>query len=149
MCAIGITFSSLFHIFVKEPELKPHKMKSQVFTVERDLFINSSKGSTNNVTLLAMRSIDELELNHSNLSVEQNIENKSTSKLVETLNDNFKRIKDWKDWLKSFSFWKIAMMYTMAKMFVDLSQVYIPLYLQETLRMPKVSLIFLDSLCSF
>jgi hypothetical protein len=124
-------------------------MKSQVFTVERDLFINSSKGSTNNVTLLAMRSIDELELNHSNLSVEQNIENKSTSKLVETLNDNFKRIKDWKDWLKSFSFWKIAMMYTMAKMFVDLSQVYIPLYLQETLRMPKVSLIFLDSLCSF
>ncbi len=72
-------------------------MKPQVFTIERDLFINSSKGSTNNVTLLAMRSIDELQLNHSNLSVEQNIENKSTSKLVETLNDNFKRIKDWKD----------------------------------------------------
>ncbi len=139
----------MFHIFVKEPELKPRKIKPQVFTVERDLFINSSKGSTNNVTLLAIRSIDELELNHSNLSVEQNIENKSTSKLVETLNDNFKRIKDWKDWLKSFSFWKIAIMYTMAKMFVDLSQVYIPLYLQETLRMPKVSLIFLDSLYSF
>jgi len=110
-------------------------MKPQVFTIEKNSFIESSKGSTTTVTLLAIRSIDQLEWNNSNSSDEQTIDNNSTSQLVAIST----REKNWRDWLKSFSFWKITIMYTMARMFVNLSQVYTPLYLQDTLRMPKVS----------
>lgn len=45
--------------------------------------------------------------------------------------------KRWYTWFKSPSFWKITLLYTFARMFFNVTQVYTPLYLQYYLRMPK------------
>lgn len=136
MCAIGIVFSVLFHIFVKEPEYvpKPRKVRPSVFTVETKKLLQHSRGSTTTMTLLAQNQPDtdcsgRPSISNAPDSNHQDIEKVIKSRLPQ---------KKWSTWFKSFNFWKITIMYTMARMFVNLSQVYTPLYLQYTLEMPKV-----------
>lgn len=45
----------------------------------------------------------------------------------------------WLDWFSSFNFWKICVIYMLSRLYVNVTQVYTPLYLQETLRLAKVS----------
>lgn len=45
----------------------------------------------------------------------------------------------WKRWLKHFEFYKVAVLYMCTRLFVNLSQTYITLYLQESLKLPKNS----------
>lgn len=47
--------------------------------------------------------------------------------------------KGWRQWFTSFSFWKLTIIYTAARMFINVSQVYVPLYLQHYLLLAKVS----------
>lgn len=46
----------------------------------------------------------------------------------------------WKDWLKEVQFYQVAVLYMATRLFVNLSQVYIPLYLQDTLGLHESSI---------
>lgn len=45
----------------------------------------------------------------------------------------------WSDWLFMADFWKVGAVYMFVRLFINLTQVYTPLYLKFTLRMPNVS----------
>uniref|UniRef100_T1JDD2 Major facilitator superfamily associated domain-containing protein n=1 Tax=Strigamia maritima TaxID=126957 RepID=T1JDD2_STRMM len=47
---------------------------------------------------------------------------------------------NWKDWLKEYQFYQIAILYMCTRLFVNLSQVYIPLFLQDTLKLQESSI---------
>lgn len=47
-------------------------------------------------------------------------------------------VRKWYTWLKVIDFYKVTAIYIMARLFFNLIQVYIPLYLVDTLRMAKV-----------
>ena len=44
----------------------------------------------------------------------------------------------WSDWFKSLNFWKICVIYMLSRLYVNVTQVYTPLYLQDTLKLAKV-----------
>ena len=135
VCAIGIFFSVLFHLFVHEPQQipKPRKVRPSVLTVETKRYLRSSRGSQGIITLLANQK-DEPTTN----------KRPSISYLTDTeeFERRLKEVKSsqrrWHHWFKSFSFWKITIMYTFARMFFNVTQVYTPLYLQYFLQLPKV-----------
>lgn len=61
--------------------------------------------------------------------------------VVENIGKRTKPHRDdrvWYDWLSSLNFWKICLIYMMSRLYVNVTQVYTPLYLQETLRLAKV-----------
>ncbi|XP_069505543.1 major facilitator superfamily domain-containing protein 12 isoform X1 [Ambystoma mexicanum] len=43
----------------------------------------------------------------------------------------------WKDWLKEPSFYQVALLYMSTRLIVNLSQTYIPMYLTNSLQLPK------------
>lgn len=45
----------------------------------------------------------------------------------------------WNDWLTKPTFWKVAFIYMFIRLFLTLTQVYMPLYLKFSLQMPNVS----------
>lgn len=45
----------------------------------------------------------------------------------------------WKCWLKTKQFYQIAVVYMSTRLFVNVSQIYLPLYVTETLELPKDS----------
>ncbi|XP_048732861.2 major facilitator superfamily domain-containing protein 12-like isoform X2 [Ostrea edulis] len=45
----------------------------------------------------------------------------------------------WTCWLKTRQFYQIAMVYMCTRLFVNVSQIYLPLYVTETLKLPKDS----------
>ena len=46
----------------------------------------------------------------------------------------------WKHWFRESQFYKVALLYMGTRLTVNLTQVYTPLYLQETLNLPKVKI---------
>ncbi|XP_033750318.1 major facilitator superfamily domain-containing protein 12-like isoform X3 [Pecten maximus] len=50
-----------------------------------------------------------------------------------------KSLMSWKDWLKEKQFYQVAVMYMCTRLFVNVSQIYLPLYVTETLQMSKVN----------
>lgn len=46
----------------------------------------------------------------------------------------------WKDWFKESQFYKIGLLYMSTRLYVNLSQVYIPLYLQDSLGLHRKSI---------
>lgn len=48
-------------------------------------------------------------------------------------------LMSWKDWLKEKQFYQVAMIYMGTRLFVNVSQIYLPLYVTETLKMSKVN----------
>lgn len=53
------------------------------------------------------------------------------------------KAKNWKKWLKTFEFYKVALLYMCTRLFGNLSQTYITLYLQESLQLPKDSVAYI------
>ena len=49
------------------------------------------------------------------------------------------RTKDWKDYLKSPSFWVLALLYMNTRLVVNMSQVYLTMYVSDTVQLDKVS----------
>jgi len=134
---IGIFFSVLFHLFVHEPKVapKPRKVRPSVFSVETKRYLQSSRGSQGIITLLA------------NQKDEPSSSKRSSISYMSDPQEFEKRLKAaksgqrlWYQWFLSWSFWKITIMYTFARMFFNVTQVYTPLYLQYFLRLPKVFL---------
>lgn len=46
----------------------------------------------------------------------------------------------WRDWLKEIQFYKIGLLYMSTRLYNNLCQVYIPLYLQDSLKLPRESI---------
>ncbi|XP_067134435.1 major facilitator superfamily domain-containing protein 12-like [Centruroides vittatus] len=46
----------------------------------------------------------------------------------------------WRDWLKEIQFYKIGLLYMSTRLYNNLSQAYIPLYLQDSLQLPRESI---------
>ncbi|CAG2179233.1 unnamed protein product, partial [Oppiella nova] len=114
---------------------KPRKVRPSVFTVETKRLLQNSRGSTTTMTLLAQNQPDTDSSGRPSICA---IPEPQSVELGDYLRAKARSgQKKWSHWLKSFAFWKITIMYTMARMFVNLSQVYTPLYLQNTLEMPK------------
>lgn len=131
-------FSLLFHIFVHEPDhaLKPRRVRPSVFTVETKKYLQHTRGSQGIITLLANKK--EQISSGSQASINYNTDPEGFERRLKQLKLNEKH---WYDWFKSLSFWKITMMYTLSRMFVNVTQVYTPLYLQYYLILPKVILL--------
>ncbi|XP_012937909.1 major facilitator superfamily domain-containing protein 12 isoform X2 [Aplysia californica] len=49
----------------------------------------------------------------------------------------------WKDWLKEHQFYQIALLYMTARLYINVSQVYFPMYLTETVKLDKNSIAIL------
>ncbi len=147
---IGVIFSILFHIFVREPSFEEtlklrqalgdndfDDKKSAIFreragscySVNLSEFgSNKNIGKTDNTLLESRLYPNRVSLLEPDIKVEDNIK---------TTGRNRKQ-KIWSDWLKSINFWQMASIYMTARLFVNLTQVYTPLYLQESLKLPKV-----------
>lgn len=61
----------------------------------------------------------------------------SQSDLVEPV----KRAMVWQNWFRESQFYKVALLYMGTRLTINLTQVYVPAYLQETLYLPKVSIL--------
>lgn len=88
--AIGVIFSTLFHIFVKEQK------------------IGLETSSTDGISQIVCNSSIEYSI-HLHLT--------------------------WKDWFKKKQFYIVGLLYMGTRLFVNLSQIYFPLYLQDTLKL--------------
>lgn len=140
VCVIGLFFSLLFHLFVHEPETaaRPRKVKPSVYASETKRYLQRSRGSQAIITLLA-NSKDEVSASRRNstvstISTSYAADPEEFERRLKALQTNSKR---WYHWFKSLSFWKITILYTFARMFFNVTQVYTPIYLQYYLRMPK------------
>lgn len=137
MCAIGLVFAALFHIFVQEPDqtAKPRRVRPSVYTIDTKKYLQHTRGSLGIITLLA---------NSKDKAVAPSSKKTSLSYLDDP--EEFERRlkgsdvleKKWYYWFRSFSFWKITLMYTLARMLSNVTQVYTTLYLQYYLNLPKV-----------
>ncbi|XP_045121606.1 major facilitator superfamily domain-containing protein 12-like [Portunus trituberculatus] len=92
-CGIGVVFSLIFHIGVKEPPFIPHKKRCELPP--------SSDGEKRDPSPAKMRKID---------------------------------------WFKELPFYQIAVLYMATRLYVNLYQAYIPLYVQDTLRLDQTFL---------
>jgi len=146
---IGIIFSILFHIFVREPSyeetlqlrqaLEDDQLEDQQTVVYRE-----RAGSCYSTNLSEFGSNKNLGKTDKNL-----LENRLFKKRVSLLEPEIKvektkplkrnrKQKIWSDWFRSINFWQMCLIYMMSRLFVNLTQVYTPLYLQDSLRLAKV-----------
>lgn len=145
---IGVIFSILFHIFVQEPSygktLQYRKsLGNDHFENQKTDIYRERASSCYSVNLSEFGS-------HKNISQIDKIiiSNKANENRVSLLepdiqiefntNKRDKKQKIWSDWLKSINFWRMCLIYMMSRLFVNLTQVYTPLYLQESLKLAKV-----------
>jgi hypothetical protein len=147
---IGIIFSILFHIFVREPSFEETLQSRQVledndFDDKKLAIFRERAGSCYSVNLSEFGSNKNIGKTDNTL-LESRLYPKRVSLLEPDIKvkNNIKTIvinrnqKIWSDWLKSINFWQMVLIYMTARLFVNLTQVYTPLYLQESLRLPKV-----------
>ncbi|XP_039250508.1 major facilitator superfamily domain-containing protein 12-like isoform X2 [Styela clava] len=118
--ATGCFFSIIFHIGVKE------------HTIQQRFNINNSNISNSRIT--------EADENSSLQSTDANgsIPDEKTCLLpsIEHSPCNLPMMK-WSDWFKRPSFYQMALLYMCTRLVVNLSQVYIPMYLTDTLMLSK------------
>ncbi|KFM83111.1 Major facilitator superfamily domain-containing protein 12, partial [Stegodyphus mimosarum] len=91
MVGIGLVFSTLFHVFVKERD-------HQNFASREQYAINEAS--------------DAIEKPHLR----------------------------WKDWFRQPQFYMIAVLYMATRLYVNLSQIYMPLYIQDSLELHKAKI---------
>jgi len=68
---------------------------------------------------------------------DDSIDSPNESEDFESQTKSKKKPKKWYTWFRSASFWKMTTIYTLARMFINVTQVYMPIYLQHYLRLPK------------
>ncbi|GAB6018970.1 Major facilitator super domain-containing protein 12 [Chamberlinius hualienensis] len=51
-----------------------------------------------------------------------------------------RKLMNWSDWLKEKPFYQVAVVYMFTRLFVNLIQAYMPLYLQDTMVLPETSI---------
>ncbi len=129
---IGVVFSVLFHILVKEPSLKE---EWELKEIEVGKMTDDSKIDTKERSISLSSGLSGGEgCKKSNLL--EPFEENSAAPSKPLKRSHNERI--WSDWLTSISFYKICMIYMLSRLYVNVTQVYTPLYLQDTLRLAKV-----------
>ncbi|XP_076819781.1 major facilitator superfamily domain-containing protein 12-like isoform X1 [Clavelina lepadiformis] len=111
---IGIVFSGIFHFVLKEPPRTAHA--SPGLTVNgpdetETLLSHGDQGLSEKTTLLRKQTSDTVT---------------STSNMLH-----------WYQWFKKLPFYQMAMLYMCTRLVVNLSQVYLPMFLTDTLKMHK------------
>lgn len=134
---IGIVFTFLFHIFVSEPQLPS--------ALELAPVADDDLTTTTTTPTIDIEKIDTVTATAHDDEEKKVAE--SVAVVVVEPSDKDKKHRPnrderiWSDWLCSINFWKICFIYMMSRLYVNVTQVYTPLYLQETLRLAKVSTI--------
>ena len=84
--------------------------------------------------------------NDNNTDNDDEIRDQEQQQQVSTISTDEKsvecRVTVWHGWFQQIRFYKVALLYMGTRLTINLTQVYIPNYLQETLRLPKVGVIF-------
>ena len=143
---IGVIFSILFHLFVREPShVKTMQYRESLgsdhFEGQRAAIFRERAGSCYSVNVAGFGSnkniskIDKIMI--TNRANENRVSLLEPDIKVEFSTER-KNQKIWSDWLKSINFWRMCLIYMMSRLFVNLTQVYTPLYLQESLKLAKV-----------
>ncbi|KAJ6219495.1 hypothetical protein RDWZM_005307 [Blomia tropicalis] len=117
---------------------KPRKIASVQLSDETKQYLKRTRGSQGIITLLANQKDEAIPSSSKRPSISYLTDPDEFERRLKAAKANQKR---WHHWFKSLSFWKITFMYTMARMFFNVTQVYTPLYLQYYLRLPKVTLV--------
>ena len=144
---IGVIFSILFHIFVREPsygETLEYRasLGSDHFQDQKEAIYRERASSCYSVNLSEfgsnknMSKIDKILI--TNRANENRVSLLEPDIQIEFKNEKNKKQKIWSDWFKSINFWRMCLIYMMSRLFVNLTQVYTPLYLQESLKLAKV-----------
>lgn len=115
--ATGSLFAIIFHVGVKEPCI------DQRFS--GNSFVADSRTNENTSTQQSYIS-NETEPN----------EQTSLIPHVREYKCNLQTMK-WSDWFRQSTFYQMALLYMCTRLVVNLSQVYIPMYLTDTLMLPK------------
>lgn len=69
-----------------------------------------------------------------------------TETIERSMIQRFKRRKV-KDWLTDYRFYQVALVYMCTRLFVNISQVYLPMYLTETIHLDKVTIANVPLVC--
>ena len=148
-------FSSFFYIFVHEPKVPATELSRDIVNrvhIQSVLAMNLKSQidgkESKNCTLTLARHLKEEEAQRqpNQLMINNNpnaisLESLSASSQAADTESLIKSgQKKWYHWFKSFSFWKLTTIYTFTRMFINVSQVYMPIYLQQYLLLPKVSI---------
>ncbi|XP_054163893.1 major facilitator superfamily domain-containing protein 12-like [Oppia nitens] len=139
VCGIGVVFSILFHIFVKEVDnsCSSGSPNSSLYGSSDDLVDNNT---------YRKRSDSDSSIKKDSKDIYKSDSNKNDD-IFKISGDNpelgttaCNRQYKWSDWLKNINFYKVAYIYMVSRLFVNLTQVYTPLFLQKTLYLPKDSI---------
>ncbi|KAK7086674.1 Major facilitator superfamily domain-containing protein 12 [Halocaridina rubra] len=115
--AVGIFFSIVFHFGVKEPKFQ--KVKTQQMT--RIKLSLGEEGKEERETDVEEEESKKIDTDESPASV---------SRIP------YRRMRK-RDWFKELPFYQIAIIYLATRLYVNLYQVYMPLYIQETLNLSE------------
>ncbi|XP_076064572.1 major facilitator superfamily domain-containing protein 12-like [Oratosquilla oratoria] len=130
---IGAIFSILFHIITPEPiqinsprPSPPPSLTSSTSTHSKDIPVGGSATKTGVATAATTQR-----------EVEQGIGSMTGSR-EELLTGNAEELSinvemAWRDWLVEPQFYKVSLLYTCARLVANLANIFMPIYLQETL----------------
>lgn len=146
---IGIIFSALFHIFVREPNyqqtLQQRQISGESFKDNQSSVYREKVGSCYSINIAEFGSNKNIDkgcsVDNQEKLIVGNVPLEELSGAEKNCNQNMKSNRNqkiWSDWLKSIKFWQICFIYMMSRLFVNLTQVYTPLYLQDSLGLAKV-----------
>lgn len=111
--AIGAAFSMLFHFLVKEENTPQYARMPDAVSI-----INKEAGGE--TSSLCENDVPEVERSASGRT------------LVRA-----------SDWLKNVQFYQVAVLYMCTRLFCNLSQAYVPIYLQDTLKLPEEAVAYI------
>lgn len=122
-CMVGAIFSLIFHLNIKEPK-RMNNLSDQIHILTSDEKVNQKANyGSNHVSIISDLLHNKYEIKHQNIVNEDQLRRKPIL---------------WKDWLKNPLFWKIGTVYMSCRLYFNLTQIYMPLYLQFSLKLSKV-----------
>ncbi|XP_022239401.1 major facilitator superfamily domain-containing protein 12-like [Limulus polyphemus] len=145
---VGIAFSVIFHFFVKETNPETQETRQNQNTEDTGVpleALDSYRPRSYSFDINALIHSNHAENNDSKIQRQSHGTDEGKlqfdSEIELNLAENHgEQHLTWKEWLKKLQFYEVAFVYMASRMFVNLSQVYTPLYLQDTLRLPRESI---------
>ncbi|CAG2109421.1 unnamed protein product [Medioppia subpectinata] len=143
---IGVIFSILFHIFVREPSyLQTLHMRQALgmdhFDCQKTAVFRERASSCYSVNLSEFGSNKNMS-KFDQILYQNRLQKARVSLLEPDIQFEFKPKRNsqriWSDWFRSTSFWRMSAIYMLCRLFVNITQVYTPLYLQESLLLAKL-----------
>ncbi|XP_076305410.1 major facilitator superfamily domain-containing protein 12-like isoform X2 [Tachypleus tridentatus] len=148
---VGIAFSVIFHFFVRETNPGTQETRQNQNTEDKGIpleALDSYRPRSYSFDISVLMHSTHAENNDSKIQRQPHSTDEDdhggqpqfNSEIALNITENHgEQHLTWKEWLKKLQFYEVAFVYMTSRMFVNLSQVYTPLYLQDTLRLPKES----------